>query len=218
MAVNGTRLFTLSALARGGPMHGYEIRRAAKLDRTELWTDVKPGSLYNALHRMAGEGLVEVVRTERAGNPPERTVYAITDQGRQELIAQRDSALRQVRLRPDPVDLALQYTPDLTEADLTAALQVRRDAVATLLAQFEQERQNAGPYLVGLEPITFEHSLLRLRAELAWHDAVLEALPMALTSESTQGLAGGRAAPDAAPVSSGFGHAGPTAPAHQERP
>jgi DNA-binding PadR family transcriptional regulator len=105
--VNGTRLFALSALARGGPMHGYQIRRAAKLDRTELWTEVKPGSLYGALHRMAGEGLVEVVRTEREGNPPEHTVYAITTAGRQELPAQRDAVLREVRLRPDPVDLAL---------------------------------------------------------------------------------------------------------------
>lgn len=165
-------------------MHGYEIRRAAKLDRTELWTDVKPGSLYNALHRMADEGLIEVVRTERDGNPPERTIYAITEQGRQELIAQRDAALRHVRLVPDPIDLALQYTPDLSEEDLTAALQVRRQAVAAHLALFEQERQNAAPYLVGLEPITFEHSLLRLRAELAWHDALLEQLPKALATDA----------------------------------
>lgn len=166
-------------------MHGYEIGRAAKLDRTELWTDVKPGSLYNALHRMAGEGLVQVVRTERVGNPPERTIYAITEHGRQELIAERDAALRQVRLIPDPVDLALQYTPDLSEEELTAALQVRRQAVASLLAIFEQERRNAAPYLVGLEAVTFEHSLLRLRAELTWHDALLAQLPTALATGPT---------------------------------
>jgi len=46
--------------------------------RTDLWTDIKPGSLYNVLHRMEKEGFVEVVRIEREGNPPERTVYGIT--------------------------------------------------------------------------------------------------------------------------------------------
>ncbi len=161
-------------------MHGYQIRRAAKLDRTELWTDVKPGSLYNALHRMGREGLVEVVRTEREGNPPERTVYAITMEGRQELVAQRDAALRDTRLCPDPIDLALAYTPDLAEEELAAALGARRQAIAAQLAMLEQEYQTAAPHLVGVEPMTFEHSLVRLRAEVGWHDALIEELPKLL--------------------------------------
>ena len=183
MAMNSTRLFVLSALAMGGQMHGYQIRQAAKLDRTELWTDVKPGSLYSALHRMAGEGLVEVVRTERDGNPPERTVYAITAAGREELIAQRNAALRDVRLRPDPVDLALGYTPDLAEEELAAAIMARRQAMAAQLAMLELQRQTAEPHLVGLEPMTFEHSLRRLRAEVAWHDDLLEQLPKLLSKQ-----------------------------------
>jgi DNA-binding PadR family transcriptional regulator len=176
MAVNGTRLFALSALARGGQMHGYQIRRAAQLDRTDLWTDVKPGSLYNVLRRMTDEGLVEVVRTEKVGNPPERTVYAITALGRQELLARRDAALREVRLSPDPVDLAMQYTPDLTDEDLAEVIEARRTAVAGQLGLFEQEYRTAGPDLVGREPLIFEHCLARLRAELAWHDDVLATL------------------------------------------
>jgi DNA-binding PadR family transcriptional regulator len=176
MAVNSTRLFALSALARGGQMHGYQIRRAAQLDRTELWTDVKPGSLYNVLRRMTEEGLVEVARTEKVGNPPERTVYAITELGRRELAAQRDAALREVRLLPDPVDLALQYTPDLSAAELVTVITARRTAVAHQLEMFEQEFRAAGPDLVGLEPMIFEHCLARLRAELGWHDELLARL------------------------------------------
>jgi DNA-binding PadR family transcriptional regulator len=176
MDVNGTRLFALSALARGGQMHGYQIRRAAQLDRTELWTDVKPGSLYNVLRRMTDEGLVEVVRTEKVGNPPERTVYAITGRGRQELTAQRDKALREVRLLADPVDLALQYTPDLSDDELATVIDQRRQAVVGQLVMFEQEFQAASPDLVGREPMIFQHCLARLRAELAWHDDVLTKL------------------------------------------
>ena len=171
--MNSTRLFALSALARGGPMHGYQIRRAAQLDRTELWTDVKPGSLYNVLRRMTEEGLVEVERTEKVGNPPERTVYAITASGRRELATQRDRALREVQLLPDPVDLALQYTPDLSKDDLVEVVRARRQAVAKQVALFEQEFRTAKPDLVGLEPMIFEHCLARLRAELTWHDALL---------------------------------------------
>jgi len=176
MDVSSSRLFTLGALARGGPMHGYQIRRAAQLDRTELWTDVKPGSLYNVLRRMAEEGLVEVVRTEKVGNPPERTVYAITERGRRELVALRNAALRAVRLAPDPVDLAFQYTDDLAPEQLAETIAARRAAVAEQVALFEAEFRTAAPDLVGLEPLIFEHCLARLRAELAWHDTVLRTI------------------------------------------
>ena len=46
--VNPTRLFVLGALARHGPMYGHQIRRDARIDRAELWSDVRPGSLYGA--------------------------------------------------------------------------------------------------------------------------------------------------------------------------
>src|ERR1700751_2258724 len=128
--MNSTRLFILGALARGGPMYGHQIRRAAQVDRTELWTDIKQGSLYGALHRMAAEGVIEVVRTEQQGSMPARTVYAITLAGQEELVAIRDEALRNTRLRPDPVDLALQNAQDMSEAELRAVLEDRRAAIA----------------------------------------------------------------------------------------
>src|SRR4030081_828392 len=102
--MNSTRLFVLGALARSGPMHGHQIRKAAQMDRTELWTDIKPGSLYGALHRMAADGVVGGGRTEQEGNMPPRTVYAITPEGWEELAEHRDEALGTVRIPPDPVD------------------------------------------------------------------------------------------------------------------
>ena len=145
--------------------------------------DTPGASDQGAEREEASEGLVEVLRTEREGNPPERTIYAITPEGRQELIAQRDAALRGAGLHPDPVDLALQYTPDLAEEELAGAITARRQALAAQLAMLEQEQQTAAPHLTGLEPMTFEHSLVRLRSELAWHDALLEQLPKLLAAE-----------------------------------
>src|SRR4030081_322255 len=112
--MNSTRLFVLGALARSGPMHGHQIRRAAQVDHTALWTDIKPGSLYGALHRMADEGLIAPVKTEQEGRLPARTIYEITETGREELEVHRDEALRSTKLSSDPVDLALAYTEDMT--------------------------------------------------------------------------------------------------------
>ncbi|GAA1697184.1 PadR family transcriptional regulator [Fodinicola feengrottensis] len=174
----GTRLFILGALAQGGPMHGHKIRGAAQQDRVELWSDIKPGSLYGALRRMADEGLVEVVRTEQDGNLPARTVYAITDNGRADLTSQIHAVLADAQLRPDPMHLVLQHADELDPAEFRTAILARRDAYATHLDFMRHLLTEAEPYLTGLEPLAFEHIFLRLEAELQWHDRLLAAVPL----------------------------------------
>lgn len=178
--MSSVRLYILGSLAELGPMHGHQIRREAQTNRTELWTDIKVGSLYGALSRMADEGIIEALRTERAGNMPARTVYAITDAGRQELSVLRDEALREVRLRPDPVDLALQYSASLGADEVVAAFTARRAALAAKLDAWRLLHARAAPYLRGTEPLSFEHRGFRLEAEIAWHDRVIADLPAAL--------------------------------------
>ena len=181
--MNGTRLFVLGMLARGGPMHGHQIRRSAQIDRTELWADVKPGSLYGALHRMEAEGVIKALRTEQEGNRPARTVYEITPMGVAELRAHRDEALAHTRLRPDPVDLALQFTGDLAADELRAVLQGRRSALANEQASWLRLQTVAEPYLTAMDKMTFRHTLLRLETEIAWHDELLEKLPEILSDQ-----------------------------------
>jgi DNA-binding PadR family transcriptional regulator len=178
--VSSVRLYILGALAALGPMHGHQIRREAQTNRTELWTDIKVGSLYGALNRMAEEGIIEAVRTERFGNLPARTIYAITDMGRQELSVLRDEVLRAVRLRPDPVDLALQYSSELGPDAVVAAFTNRRAALRAELDAWQLLYAQAKPHLRGTEPLSFEHTILRLQAELTWHDRVIAELPLAL--------------------------------------
>jgi DNA-binding PadR family transcriptional regulator len=171
--VNPTRLFVLGALTRHGPMYGHQIRRDARIDRTELWSEVKPGSLYAALHRLQAEGLIEPVRTEQQGNLPARTVYAITGEGRRELRALRAEALREVALRPDPVDLALAVCSDLDEDALRGFFASRREALAGRAAFFAREREQAWPDQTPADDLIMEHVIARIETELRWHDAVI---------------------------------------------
>jgi len=133
---------------------------------------------------MAAEGVIEVVRTEHQGSMPARTVYTITPTGQEELAALRDQALRGTRLRPDPVDLALQNTQDMTEDELHAVLENRRAAISADLASWRRLRETAGPHLTGVEALGFSHTLLRLEAELAWHEECLKALPAIFAGSS----------------------------------
>lgn len=178
-----TRLFILGLLDRNGPMHGHQIRRQARIDRIELWADVKVGALYGMLRRLDAEGVISVARTEREGNRPERTVYAITEPGRWELRALRDEVLRDVLLPKDVVDLALQLTGDLPESSLRAALEHRRASLEKERVLWTRTVTEADPYLSLMERFTIRHTMIRLDAEIAWHEELLTNLTHIVTGD-----------------------------------
>jgi DNA-binding PadR family transcriptional regulator len=175
--VSSIRLFILGTLARTGPLHGHQIRWQAQVDRTELWADVHVGSLYGALKRLANEGLVREVRTERVGNRPERTVYEITAEGRQALSAVRDQALRTLSRPNDPFDLALTQSPDLDEDTLTHTVTHRLNGLRVQLATFQQMAETADPYLNEAERMSVAHVVQRTAAEVRWHEELLARVP-----------------------------------------
>ena len=181
--MSAIRLFILGTLDRGGPMHGHQIRRAAQVDRTELWTDFKAGSIYAALPRMAADGTVTVSHSEKVGNRPERTVYAITDAGRAELAAVRDEALAWAGLRPDVVDLGLQNAHDLSVPELRRIFESRIAAITAQSIVWQNQWDAAAPHISAREALGFAHTTLRLEAEGAWCRQVLELLD-AETAES----------------------------------
>jgi DNA-binding PadR family transcriptional regulator len=202
VSVNPTRLFILGALAKHGPMYGHQLRRDARLDRADLWSDVRPGSLYGALHRLAGEGLIEPVRTEQPGNLPARTVYAITAEGYRELRALRAEALTEVGLRPDPVDLAVAMSGDLDGDTLRGFIEDRVRALSAEAARFEHHADRVWPDQTIADDLVVEHARLRVEAELAWHQLVLDRIGK-LTADSHY-LDGAGAISEQAPVRPGL--------------
>ena len=168
-------------------MYGHQLRRDARIDRTEMWSEVQPGSLYSALHRLAAEGLIEPLRTEQDGLLPARTVYGITDEGRRELHVLRTEALQEIRLHPDPVDLALAMSADVSEDILRGYMQDRIRALAVRASQLARQRERAWPDQTVADDLVVEHARLRVEAELSWHRLVLDRLgKLAAYSEHQQ--------------------------------
>ena len=186
--MSSIRLFVLDALARHGEMHGHQLRLLAEQEHVHLWTDISVGALYGAIKRLAGEGLLAEVRTERAGAYPERQVYGITDAGRASLAALQAGALAQVVFKPDPFDLALcRSDPDRLD-ELPDAIRERLHTLQALLAETEQANARARPYLSLAETHALQHREHRLRAEVDWHRALVEALPAVVADERTRAL------------------------------
>ncbi|MDP8224126.1 MAG: PadR family transcriptional regulator [Candidatus Lernaella stagnicola] len=61
--------------------YGYELKKVMERFMGP-WTNIKFGSIYYALEKLAQEGLVEPVREEKEGAQPSRMIYQITDKGR----------------------------------------------------------------------------------------------------------------------------------------
>lgn len=175
--MSAIRLFILGTLAASGPLHGHQIRQEAQNDRAEAWADIHVGSVYGALKRMAREGLVREVRTERVGNRPERTVYEITQQGRRSLAAIRDGILPRISLPNDPFDLALKQSRDMPEEELTQIVTARLAALRAEELSRRYHAEHADPHLNEAERMIVGHLIERVAAEVRWHEELLKAMP-----------------------------------------
>jgi DNA-binding PadR family transcriptional regulator len=76
-------LAVLSYLSRA-PMHPYELSRTLRDNNDVRSIKFTHGSLYMVVKQLARAGFIAEQETARAGQRPERTVYAITDAGRRE--------------------------------------------------------------------------------------------------------------------------------------
>ncbi len=178
------RLYVLASLAERGPMHGHALRQLAEQEHIDEWTDFTVGAVYGVLKRLACDGLIVAVRTERVGLYPERHVYAITEEGEVALAALRQRELEHIDLRPDGFDLALSTLDPERHDELEDTLRHRID-------ELQQRHDGAVARLAGIENHLWaaerwalHHTINRLEADIAWHHRLVQAVPEILADES----------------------------------
>ena len=193
--MNLTRLMALGVLARSGPSHGHHIRRVADVTNVGEWGGVSVGALYRELRAMEREGLIEAARTEKVGNRPERTVYAITDEGRLELTTLREQAIKPpLASGPDPLGVALLFAADgLDREQLRRTLRARREMLAIWVAEVTAERAEliAKGYLDVLAAAVMRRGIAHAEAEVRWHDELDATLAEPGGGEAPAGSLGG---------------------------
>ena len=164
----------LGTLARYGPQHGHQIRRLADVTNVGEWGGVSVGALYRELRTMEREGIVERVRTEQVGRRPARTVYQITADGRLELVALREQAIRLAEFfGPDPLGVALSFAVDgMDREELRDELCRRRRRLAISAEELaaERERLLAKGYLGVFQAAIMLRGVMHIETEVRWHD------------------------------------------------
>ncbi len=157
------------------PMHPYEIAVSIRQRHMQEAVKLTFGSLYHAVEHMVSAGMVEPVETSREGRRPERTVYRLTDSGR-ECFHKR---LRELLARPEKeysaYEAGLAFIHHLSQAEAAELLRARVEALEVELAaqqQILQVLRSGG--LSRLSLIEAEHAQAMRRAEIEWARQVIE--------------------------------------------
>jgi DNA-binding PadR family transcriptional regulator len=150
-------------------LHPYEMQQTIRDRYTDHVIKVRAGSLYHTVERLHRIGLIEPVETARAGRRPERTVYAITDEGRDEYTANlRDL----IRYPADEYPLFTATIVMLATLDPVQAADLLDQRVVSLEAGLAANDQVLASLakrgLPRIETIQIEYAQAMRRAELAW--------------------------------------------------
>lgn len=153
------------------PMHPYEMRSKMRDRGHERAFRIKEASLYDTVQRLANRGFIEPVEVNREGRRPERTVYAITEAGRDELLVW----LRELTSEPAPDFPAfaapLMFIYALGREGAVAALRQRAALLEAEISKSDTYRRALleqvpdFPRIFGIEE---EYVQTMRRAELEW--------------------------------------------------
>jgi DNA-binding PadR family transcriptional regulator len=153
------------------PMHPYELGRTLRENGDERSIKFTHGSLYMVVGQLARAGFITEQETNREGLRPERTVYALTDAGRDELRDWlRDLVSEPEHEYPNFV-AALSLIAALPPSEVLTLLRHRLDRLAEQRAQIRAVIDGAlGNGVPGLFLVEEEYRLTLLDAETAFVD------------------------------------------------
>jgi DNA-binding PadR family transcriptional regulator len=166
----------LGLLCRFGPCYGYELRVLIERQNLHRVADVRYGSIYAALKRLARDKLVVEVERSRAGNRPERVAFEVTDEGRAALRTLLSDAIRDPGQAERPVDIALHFSGLLDLDEVESLIRTRManlGAYHAAITRAPDPSPHPDPGMQALLEDIREHFVAVNRAERAWTETVL---------------------------------------------
>ena len=167
------------------PMHPYEMAATLKQRHKGESIKIRYGSLYTVIGLLVKRGFITTKETSREGNRPERTVFALTPTGYDELRAWMQDLLREPVNDYPQFAAGLSLLPVLAPEEVVAllrhrALRLSAEAtrIETQIAELTQQEvpvppEELPPQLVGqkfppLFVVETEYALTLIKAELAF--------------------------------------------------
>ncbi|WP_350279814.1 PadR family transcriptional regulator [Kribbella sp. HUAS MG21] len=157
------------------PMHPYEISTMLRARGKDQSIKVNYGSLYSVVSSLEKHGFIEAQETVREGNRPERTVYRITEAGRDEFTDWLSELIGTPSREFHPLEAGLAYLPGLPPDRAVELLEQRLAAVDAEIAELHAVHERMAaiefPQLFWIES---EFRLALLQAESAYVHGLAE--------------------------------------------
>lgn len=164
-------------LLRAGPLHPYGMQRLIKAWGKDQVINVgHRANLYKTIGRLVDDGLIAVRTVQRDQAYPERTVYELTEAGREMGLTWLTEMLGSLRNEYPEFPAALSFAMLIDSSKLADALQSRADRLTAKLGSLSAELTRHGADLPRVTLIESEYQQTLAEAEVQWLDKIVEEL------------------------------------------
>ena len=164
---------TILALLDEKPCHPYEMQRLIR-SRGKDFAITPARSLYHAVDRLVRDEWIEAAETQREGKRPERTVYRITDLGREEFHIWLNTLICKPVLEYPLFVAALSFILHLSMEEGLKALQVRSIELEGQVADWGIKLKGWKQHLPRILLVEGEYTLAMQKAELEWIRSLID--------------------------------------------
>jgi DNA-binding PadR family transcriptional regulator len=181
---------TVLSLLGYEPLHPYRMQRLMQLWGKDRVVNVgQRANLYKTIKRLHEAGLIAVRQTERDQQYPERTVYEVTDQGRELALEWLTEMLAAPRNEFPEFPAALSFTMMLGPEKTAEVLKQRLAMVELSLAELDQELGAEYDHLPRVTMLETEYLRAVTTAERDWLVGVIDDLDGGILRWSSEELA-----------------------------
>ena len=171
---SGLALAVLSLLTEE-PMHPYRMQQLLRERGKDDVVNVGQRSqLYKTIDRLARGGLITEHATERETARPERTLYTVTDEGRETAEEWTREMLAAPRPEFPEFVVGLSHLAQLTPEDAARAVETRLDGLRRRLAASRADHESVAGLLPRVVIVELEYAIAMLEAETAWVGALVD--------------------------------------------
>ncbi|GIJ80295.1 DNA-binding transcriptional regulator, PadR family [Micromonospora phaseoli] len=175
------------------PMHPYELGRRLKQTGKDRHIRYTRSSLYMVIEQLTRAGFVAPQETVRDSARPERTVYAITDEGRHEVHDWLRALLAQPREEYPHFAVALSLLSLLPPDEAVEVLRRRSAALAGRIEETRTTMDDArADGVAWIFLVEEQYALALLEAERRFVAELVESLKQPDYAQSWQETMGGR--------------------------